>query len=64
MKENENGIITICLYIDNTLCVGDKLAIKKLMKEIKKYFVTKEEGALNEYVGRMIKRINGGVYLH
>ena len=29
MKENENGIIIICLYIDNTLCVGDKLEIEK-----------------------------------
>ena len=64
MKENENGIIIMCLYIDDTLCVGEKLAIEKFKKEIKKYFVMKEEGAVNEYVGCIIKRVNGGVYLH
>ena len=63
-KENENGIIIICLYIDDTLCVKDKLAIEKFKKEIKEYFVTKEEGAVNEYVGCMKKRVNGVVYLH
>ena len=54
MEENENGIVIICLYIDDMLCVGDKLAIEKFKKEIKKYFVTKEEGAVNEYVRCMI----------
>ena len=64
MKENENGIIIICLYIDDTLYVREKLAIKKFKKQIREYFVTKEEGTVNEYVGCMIKRVNGGVYLH
>ena len=31
---------------------------------IKKYFVTKEEGKVEDYVGCMIKRINGGILLH
>ena len=35
----------------NTLFVGDKLAIKKFKKEINEYVVTKEEGAVIEYVG-------------
>ena len=64
MKENENGIIIRCLYIEDMLCVGDKLAIEKFKEEKKECFVTKEEGAVNEYVGCMIKRENDGVYLH
>ena len=44
--------------------MGDKNAIKKFKKEIKEYFVTKEEGEVNEYVGCMIKKVNGGIYLH
>ena len=64
LKENENGIIIICLYIDNMLCVGDKLTIKKFKKEIKEHFVMKEEGAVNEHVGCMIKRVNSGFYFH
>ena len=31
------------------------MAIKKFKKEIKEYFNTKEEGAVNQYVGCMIK---------
>ena len=50
-KENENGIIIMCLYIDDMLCIGDRTAIEKFKKESKEYFVTKEEGEVNEYVG-------------
>ena len=42
IKENEYGIIIICLYIDDALCVGDELAIKKLKKEIKEHFFMKK----------------------
>ena len=57
-------IIILCLYIDNTLCVGNVEAIRKFKKEIKKYFVTKEEGFATEYVGCMIKRAKDEIYLH
>ena len=64
MKENENGIIVICLYIDATLCVGNAEAIKNFKKEIKKYIVTKEEGFATEYVGCMIKKVKDRIYLY
>ena len=57
MKENENGNI-ICLYIDDTICVGEKIMIEKLKKEIKQYVVTKEKGAVNEHVECMVKKVN------
>ena len=60
MKENENGIIIICLYIDDMLCVGNAEA----KKEIKKYFVKKEEVFATKYVGCMIEKAKDRIYLH
>ena len=64
MRNDQNGTIIVCLYIDDTLCVGDRKAIDAFKKEMKKYFVTKEEGKVEDYVGCMIKKINGGILLH
>ena len=64
MKEIENGVIIICLCIDDALCVGNVEAIKNFKKEIKKYFVTKEEGFATKYVGCMIEKVKAGIYLH
>ena len=63
-RNDKNRLIIICLYIDDTLCVGDKKALDTFKKEIKEYFVTKEEGKVKGYVGCMIKRFNGGILLH
>ena len=43
IRNDRNGTIIVCLYIDDMLCVGDKEAIDAFKKEIKKYFGTKEE---------------------
>ena len=43
-KKDEIRGIVVCLYIDNTLYVGNKNAIEKFKRDIKKFFVTKEEG--------------------
>ena len=64
MKENKNGVIIICLYIDDPLCTGNSEAIKKFKKDIKKYFVTKEEVFATKYVGCMIKKAKDRNYLH
>ena len=45
-------------------CVGDKKALHTFKTEIKKYFVTKEEGKVKDYVGCMMKKINSGIWLH
>ena len=56
MRNDQNGTIIVCLYIDDTLCVGDKEALDAFKKEIKKYFVMKEEGEVEDYVGCMIRK--------
>ena len=57
MTNDQNRTIIVCLCIDDMHCVGDKKAINMCKKEIKKHFVMKDEGKVNDYVGCMIKRI-------
>ena len=64
MRNDQNGTVIVCLYIDDTLCVGDKKALDTFKKHIKEHFVTKEEGKVEDYMGCMIKRINSGILLH
>ena len=37
-KEIKKGTIIVCVYIDDTLCVGDQDAINEFKKEISSYF--------------------------
>ena len=50
-RSTAKGIAIICIYVDDTLYVGNKEAITEFKKEIENYFNTKEEGIVNEYVG-------------
>ena len=43
-KETKKGTVIVCVYIDDTLCVGDKESINKFKKEISSHFAIKEEG--------------------
>ena len=52
------GTVVICLYIDDTLCAGEKEAIIFFKKELRKFFATKEEGTMDEYVGCQVKKVN------
>ena len=58
MRDDDNGSVVLCVYIDDTLCAGHKKALKVFKEELKNFFATKEEGKLDEYVGCQIKRIN------
>ena len=46
------------------LITGDQKAIELFKGELKKYFNTKEEGEMTEYVGCMLKRLDDTIYLH
>ena len=54
----------ICLYIDDTMIVGNEIEIKKFKEEIKLHFKTKEEGEMKDYVGCMIQKKNDEMFLH
>ena len=46
----------MCIYIDDTLCIGDKEAIQEFKDKIKNHFATKEEGEMKEYIGCKVKK--------
>ena len=55
-RTTEKGMIVVCVYIDDTLCVGKTEAIQEFKDEIKQHFAIKEEGEMREYVGCKVKR--------
>jgi len=55
----------IAIYIDDTLCVGTPAAIEELKLDLKKYFSTKEEGPMSEYVGcEVIRRGRNKLFMY
>ena len=64
IRKNGLGTVIVCLYIDDTMVVGDEKAVNDFKKHLAKFFSTKEEGRMTEYVGCMVKRHDGGLYLH
>ena len=62
MRVTEQGTVILCVYVDDLLVVGDKVAVENFKQEIKKHFNTKEEGTLDKYV--RCKVIRKGVKLH
>ena len=50
-RKGEFGILTICLYIDDTMIIGSDYEIKNFKEEIRTHFKTKEEGEMKDYVG-------------
>ena len=55
-REIKKGTVIVCVYIDDTKCVGDKEAINGFKKEIGLYFAIKEEGEMKEYVSCKVER--------
>ena len=56
IKNDENGIVMIAIYIDDTLCIGSKKAVDQLKIDVRKHFCTKEEEIMEEYVGCEVRR--------
>ena len=63
-RKDENGIIIICIYVDDVLQIGDKLAIEKFSEEIKNIFTVKSAGSLDDYLGCEIKFDDKGAIIH
>ena len=42
-RKGESGTLIICLYIDDTMIVGNEIEIKNFKEEIKVHFKTKED---------------------
>ena len=46
----------MCVYIDDTLCMGNERAIQEFKDEIKNHIAIKEEGEMREYIGYNFKK--------
>ena len=55
-RKDTKGTVIVCVYIDDTLCVGEAEAVDAFKKELQAHFDTKEEGQMDEYVGCKVKR--------
>ena len=55
-RKTNHGAVVVYVYIDDTLCMGNKEAIQEFKDEIKNHFVIKEEGEMKEYVGYKVKK--------
>ena len=64
-RENKYGILIVCIYVDDTMCIGTRKAIDQFKKELKEFFSTKDEGKMEEYVGcSVIRKGNGKLIMH
>ena len=60
IRKDKSGTLVICVYVDDTLCLGDQKAINKSKSEIQGHFKTKDEGMMTEYVGCTVHRGKSG----
>ena len=49
-RNNDDGTLIICIYVDDILQIGDKKAIDKFGEEIKNIFTVKSVGDLDDYL--------------
>lgn len=59
-RTNKNGTVVVCVYVDDTLCVGDRKSIEELKRELQIHFKVKDEGNMEEYVGCTVIRDSTG----
>ena len=64
MRENKLSLIVVCVYMDNTLCVGLKESLNKFKIEISEHFAVKEEGIMTEFVECSVVREKETLYMH
>ena len=56
IREDEEGVIVLCIYVDDALMVGDPRAIKKTVNQLQSKVSLKDVGLLSEYVGCTVVR--------
>jgi hypothetical protein len=59
-KRDENGFVTICVYVDDCLLTGDRKAIDNAINTIEKEFETRRIGALKEYIACSVLESSDG----
>ena len=55
-REDESGLVILCVYVDDALVVGTKKSIKKALDQLEKQFNLKRNGPLKDFIGCDIHR--------
>ena len=64
-QTNYKGTLIVCVYVDNILCIGKRVAIDLLNIKLAKHFDVNDKGKMEEYVGcSVVQDVVGDVILH
>ena len=61
---NNKGVVSLFMYCDGVLLVGDHEAIKAAIEDIERKFDIRKEGSLTNYLGCIIKFMNKEASIH
>ena len=61
MRKDEEGIVVICVYVDDVLCFGNEESVKEAIKEIEKLYKVKRTGNLGEFIGVTMEKTTTGI---
>jgi hypothetical protein len=50
-RNDEHGMVVICVYVDDCLVAGERTAIDRAMNDIETMFESRRLGPLKEYIG-------------
>jgi hypothetical protein len=55
IKRNEDGIVLLCIYVDDVCLMGDKKAVENAIIQIEEVFNIRKEGPLKDYLGCIVE---------
>ena len=62
-KRTDEGIIALCIYVDDACLFGPKKSVMEAKEEIAKLFKVKDVGPLEEYVGVTVDRKDEEIHI-
>ena len=64
IRHNKNGIVILCIYVDDVCLMGDDAAIEEAINDIESEFKIRREGPLKDYLGCIIEFSNDEATIH
>ena len=63
-RRNESGLCIVIVYVDDSLCLGDKKALSTAVQEIRKKIKVKINYDLDNYLSRKLLRQKSSIIIH
>ena len=51
MRNNKEGLVILCIYVDDVCCIGEQNAITIAIRDIESIYSIKKVGELSEFIG-------------